>query len=95
MRPLRVGMRFSSLTPFVLALVIASVSASPLALFYRGLLERQTVGSGSAGLVDERSFVTSAGRLKRNCAFWAWYPDDGLIQVYDDLFRRNQPFEGR
>lgn len=88
-------MRFASLTLLVLALVLVSASASPFALADPALSERQILGSGSTSLVDDRSFVTAAGRLKRNCAYWAWYPEDGLVQVRDDVCGRNQPFAGR
>lgn len=73
-------MRFASSTPFVLAFLLASASASPLAIANPALSERQIIGSGSTSLVDGRSFVTAAGRLKRNRAYWAWYPDDGVVQ---------------
>ena len=67
--------------PLVLALAIAYVSASPFAPPFPQLSERQVIETNLTGVDDRSSFVNATGRLKRNCAYWAWYPDDGLAQV--------------
>lgn len=72
-------MRSSLLPHLVLVVATVSVSASPLVPPLPQLAARQIIETNLTA-VDDTSFVNATGRLQRNCAYWAWYPDDGLVQ---------------